>query len=196
MKQRALGTEGMQYCAPAMPVFLIGANVDGKPNFLTAAWSGVACGEPLMLSVPIRHTRYTLKGIDENGTLSFCIPTTEMVRETDYCGIVSGSKVDKVEACGFRIFYGELGSAPLIEQCPVNIECSVHQKLDLGSHVLVIAKVEEIYVAESCIRDGKPDIDRMNAFTYTTTPAREYRKVGEAIAKAFSVGREIQRRGA
>jgi flavin reductase (DIM6/NTAB) family NADH-FMN oxidoreductase RutF len=79
MTQKALGKQGMVYCAPAMPVFLIGATVDGKPNFLTAAWSGVACGEPLMLSVPIRHTRYTLKGIDENKTLSFCIPPADLV---------------------------------------------------------------------------------------------------------------------
>jgi flavin reductase (DIM6/NTAB) family NADH-FMN oxidoreductase RutF len=175
-----------------MPVYLIGANVEGKPNFLTAAWSGVACGEPLMLSVPIRHTRYTLKGIEENGTLSFCIPPVELVKETDFCGIVSGSKVNKVQACGFEIFYGKLGNAPLIEQCPINMECSVHQKLDLGSHVLIIAKLEEVHVAESCIMDGKPDIDKINTFTYTTTPAMEYRQVGKAIAKAFSVGRELK----
>lgn len=192
MTQRALGSEGMIYCAPAMPVFLIGANVGGKPNFLTAAWSGVACGEPLMLSVPIRHTRYTLKGIEENRTLSFCVPPITLVKETDYCGIVSGSKVDKVKACGFRIFYGTTGSAPLIEQCPVNMECSLHQKLDLGSHVLIIAKVEEIYAGEWCIKDGRPDIDAMNAFTYTTTPVKEYRAVGKKIANAFSVGREIK----
>jgi flavin reductase (DIM6/NTAB) family NADH-FMN oxidoreductase RutF len=192
MTQKTLGTGGMIYCAPAMPVYLIGANVGGKPNFLTAAWSGVACGEPLMLSVPIRHTRYTLKGIEENGTLSFCIPPVELVKETDFCGIVSGSKVDKVKTCGFEIFYGKLGNAPLIEQCPVNMECSVHQKLDLGSHVLIIAKLEEVHIADSCITDGKPDIDKMNVFTYTTTPAREYRRVGEAIAKAFSVGAALR----
>jgi flavin reductase (DIM6/NTAB) family NADH-FMN oxidoreductase RutF len=192
MAHVALGLEGMNYCAPAMPVYLIGANVGGKPNFLTAAWSGVACGEPLMLSVPIRHTRYTLKGIEENGTLSFCLPPAELVKETDFCGIASGSKVDKVKTCGFEVFYGKLGSAPMISQCPVNFECSVHEKRDLGSHVLVIAKVEEIHVAESCMRDGKPDLDRMNAFTYSTTPLREYRTIGKMIAKAFSVGKEIK----
>ena len=192
MAQHAIGSKGMQHCAPAMPVYLIGANVGGKPNFLTAAWSGVACGEPLMLSVPIRHTRYTLKGIEENGTLSFCLPPIELVKETDFCGIASGSKVDKIEVCGFEVFYGKLKTAPMIEQCPVNIECTVHEKLDLGSHVLIIGKVAEIFVAESCLKDGKPDLDKMNAFTYSTTPLREYRTIGKKIAKAFSVGREIK----
>lgn len=192
MTQKALGVGEMVYGAPAMPVYLIGANVAGKPNFLTAAWSGVACAEPMMLSVPIRHTRYTLKGIEENGALSFCVPSRELVKETDFCGIVSGRKVDKVAACGFEVFYGKLGTAPMIEQCPVNLECSVHQKLDLGSHVLIVAKLEEVYVDESCIVDGKPNIDRMNIFTYTTTPSREYREVGEPIAQAFSVGKELR----
>lgn len=194
MKQIALGLRGMLNSAPAMPVFLIGANVQGRPNFLTAAWSGVACAEPLLLTVPIRHSRYTMKGIDENRTLSFCLPPIDLVKETDYCGIVSGCKIDKVKACGFDVFYGKLKNAPMIEQCPVNIECSVHEKLDFGSHVLVIARVEEIYAAESCLKDGKPDIDRMNAFIYTTTPVKEYRSIGAPIAQAFSVGREIQQR--
>lgn len=57
-----------------------------------------------MLSVPIRNTRYTLKGIDENKTLSFCIPPIDLVKETDYCGIASGAKVDKVARCGFDVF--------------------------------------------------------------------------------------------
>jgi len=192
MTQKALGKSGTLHCAPAMPVYLIGANVNGKPNFLTAAWAGVACGEPLMLSVPIRHTRYTLKGIEENGTLSFCMPPIELVKETDFCGIVSGSKVNKVEVCGFEVFYGKTGTAPMIDQCPVNMECRVHQKLDLGSHVLIIARVEELYVAESCIKDGKPDIEKMNAFTYTTAPLTEYREIGRKVAKAFSVGRELK----
>ncbi len=192
MKQIALGSENMSYCAPAMPVYLIGADVKGRPNFMTAAWSGVGAAEPLMLTVPIRHSRYTLKGIDENGTLSFCLPPASLVKEADFCGIASGSKVDKVKACGFDVFYGKLRTAPMISQCPVNFECSVHEKLDLGSHVLVIAKVEEIHVAESCVKDGKPDLDRMNAFTYSATPAREYRRIGGMIAKAFSVGKEIK----
>jgi len=195
MKQIAIGLKGMIHSAPAMPVFLVGANVGGKANFLTAAWSGVGCAEPLMLTVPIRHTRYTLKGIEENGTLSFCLPPASLVEQTDYCGIESGSKVDKVAACGFEPFYGKLETAPMIAQCPVNFECSVHDKIDLGSHVLVIAKVEEIHAAESCLKDGKPDIDRMDAFVYTTTPVKEYRRIGDFIAKAYSVGRGMAKRG-
>ncbi len=175
-----------------MPAFLIGANVDDKPNFMTAAWCGIANGAPPMVSVAIRPRRYTHKGIRQNWTFSINIPSVDLVRETDFCGLVSGSKVDKVEACKFSVFYGKLDSAPLIEQCPINLECKVVQILELGSHSLIVGQVEEIHVSEECLTDGQPDVNKVNPFVFTTVPAQNYQAFGEVIAKAFSIGREIQ----
>ena len=107
---------GPQTLVYPMPTLLVGANIDDKPNFMTVAWGGIANGEPPMISVAIRHTRHTLKGIRQNETFSVNIPSADMVRKADYCGITSGSKVNKVEACQFEVFYGKLGNAPLIEQ--------------------------------------------------------------------------------
>ena len=73
-----------------MPAFLIGANVDDKPNFMTAAWSGIAGRTPPMITVALSHTRYTLKGIKQNMTFSVNVPSVDMVKETDYCGIEVG----------------------------------------------------------------------------------------------------------
>ena len=176
------------------PALLVGANVNGKPNFLTVAWSGIANGEPPMISIAIRHSRYTLRGIKQNMTFSVNVPATDMVIETDYCGIVSGSEVDKVEVCRFKVFYGKLGNAPLIEQCPVNLECKVIHSLDLGSHLLVVGRIEETHVSESCLTDGKPDIDKINPFSYITDPDRQYQAVGEVIGKAYSIGKELAKR--
>src|SRR4030042_4082165 len=130
-----MGPQTLMYPTPAV---LVGTDVDGKPNFMTVAWCGIANGEPPTVSAAIRHTRYTLKGIRQTLTFSVNVPSTDMIKETDYCGIVSGSKVNKVAACGFKVFYGKLGNAPLVEQCPVNLECKVVHMLALGSHSLVI----------------------------------------------------------
>ena len=54
---------GPQTLIYPMPALLIGANVDGKPNFMTVAWSSIANFTPPMISVAIRHQRYTLIGI-------------------------------------------------------------------------------------------------------------------------------------
>ncbi|MBM3154604.1 MAG: flavin reductase family protein [Chloroflexi bacterium] len=191
MSKVLLGAATLVY---PMPAFLVGANVDGKPNFMTVAWGGIANGEPPMVSVAIRHTRHTLKGITENKAFSVNVPSADLVKETDYCGITPGSKVDKVKVCGFKVFYGKLKSVPLIEQCPVNLECSVAHTLDLGSHVLIVGKIEETYVSEGCLTDGKPDVNKIKPFGYTMTPDNQYRPLGETIARAFNVGKELRSR--
>ncbi|MFC1904764.1 flavin reductase family protein [Chloroflexota bacterium] len=115
------------------PTLLIGANIEDKPNFMTAGWGGVANSEPPMISVAIQPHRYTYKGITQNLTFSVNIPSIDLVKETDYCEIQSGSKENKVEVCKFSIFYGRLDTAPLIEQCPINLECKVLHILALGN---------------------------------------------------------------
>lgn len=188
MGKVALGPQTLVY---PMPALLVGANVDGKPNFMAVAWGGIACSDPPMLSVALRHIRHTLKGIRQNQTFSVNVPSVEQAKETDHCGMVSGSKVDKVRACHFDIFYGKLGNAPLVGQCPVNLECKVVQILNLGSHALVIGRIEETYVSEECLTEGRPDVDKIRPLTYVTAPAARYQGLGEVVGKAWSVGRRL-----
>jgi len=114
----------------------------------------------------ICNYRYTLKGIHQNNTFSVNVPSVDIAKETDYCGIESGSKVDKVTICGFDVFYGKVETAPMVEQCPVNLECSVVHTLNLGSHSLVVGRIEETLVlyqdvtASTCI-----DIDNVISLT-------------------------------
>ena len=104
----------------------------------------------------LRHVRHTLKGIRENMTFSVNIPSVDLVKETDYCGLVSGAKTDKVKDCNLTVFYGVLKSAPLIEQCPVNMECDVLHMLNVGSHSLIVGKIVETHVSEDCLNDVRP----------------------------------------
>ena len=177
-----------------MPALLVGANVDDQPNFMTVAWGGIANGEPPMISVAIRPSRHTRRGISQNSTFSVNIPSVDLIRETDYCGIISGAKVNKAEACQFSVFYGKLGTAPLIEQCPINLECRVVQTLKLGSHSLFIGRIEETHISESCLTDGKLDINKINPLVYMGEPGRQYQALGEVLGKAFRIGQEIKRK--
>ena len=192
MGKTLMGPQTLLY---PMPALLIGANVDDKPNFMTVAWGGIANGEPPMISIAIRHQRYTNIGIRQNLTFSVNIPSTELVRETDYCGSQSGSKVNKVGVCRFRVFYGKLDNAPLIEQCPVNLECKVVHILDLGSHSLIIGKVEETHISDNCLTNGKPDVSKVKPLIYARDPARQYLDFGKVIAKAYSIGKELEKKG-
>lgn len=122
------------------------------------------------------------------------IPSVDLVEEADYCGLASGAKVDKVAVCRFKVFYGKVNSAPLIEQCPVNLECNVVHILDLGSHSLIIGRVEETHISESCLIDGKPDVNKIKPFLFTAAPERKYLAIGRFIAKTGSVGLGLKAR--
>jgi len=115
------------------------------------------------------------------------------MKETDYCGIVSGEKEDKVAACAFKVFYGILKTAPMIEQCPVNLECKVMHTLHLGSHALVIGQIEEVHVSEDCLTGGEPDVLKINPFMYCTGAEKTYYGFGRRLAEAFNVGLEIKK---
>ncbi len=188
-QKRTLGPQTLVY---PMPAFLVGALVDGKPNFMTAAWGGIACSNPPMLTIALQHHRYTYKGIKEKGTFSVNIPSTNLVTETDYCGVVSGSKADKNLACRFTVFFGKLETAPMIEQCPVNLECKVFQVIDLGSHALIIGQIMETHVTEECLTDGQPDVNKIKPFAFTHGHNPNYQAFGEVLAPAFKVGKKLK----
>jgi len=170
-----------------MPTVLVGANVKGRANYMTAAWATVACMAPPMVCVAINKVRYTAKGIEENKTFSLNIPSARQVVETDHCGLVSGSQADKSGV--FRSFYGRLRTAPLAEECPVNIECRLFKSMECGSHILFIGEIEEIHADPSCLTDKKPDIAKINPLIYAQAA---YFGVGKEIEKAFSAGKKYR----
>lgn len=168
-----------------MPTVLVGANVQGKANYMTAAWATVACMTPPMVCVALNKVRYTAKGIEENQTFSLNVSSKDQVVETDHCGLVSGAQEDKSEV--FNSFYGQLKTAPLIEECPVNIECKLFKSVDCGSHLLYIGEIVEIHADKSCITNGKPDIAKINPIVYAQAT---YFDVGKEVGKAFSDGKK------
>lgn len=176
------------------PALLLGANVDGKSNFMAVGGGGVVNAKPPMIGIPIQHRHHTLKGIRQNMTFSANTPSLDQVREVDYCGIVSGRDADKAAVCGFKVFYGDLENAPMIEQCPLNLECRVMHILNLGSHAFVIGQIEGSYISEDCVSDGKPDADKMRPMIFNMETSR-YLSFGDMVAKAYSVGRELIKGG-
>lgn len=175
-----------------MPTTLIGANVGGKPNYATVAYCGIVNHTPPFISVCLRRIRYTIAGIRENGTFSVNIPSAEMVEATDYCGIVSGHEVDKSTL--FETFYGKLETAPMIRECPINLECKLVQTLEFPTHDALIGEIVEAYAEEQYLTDGVPDIRKIDPILYSTKDSN-YWRVGEHLAKAFSVGKGLKIQG-
>jgi flavin reductase (DIM6/NTAB) family NADH-FMN oxidoreductase RutF len=184
-----------QDLTPARAIFIVGADVDGKPNFMNVGGGGSVSFNPPLIALPIQPHRYTLKGILENRTLSVNIPLVSQVKEADYTGIVSGARTDKAADCGFEVFYGKLKTAPMIGQFPLNMECSLLHVISSSSHAIVIARVEASHVSGEYVTEGKLSLGAMNPLLWM--PARgDYIGVGPAVGKSHSAGKEITlRRG-
>ncbi len=181
-------TKGPSPLLAAYPVAIIGALTDDKPDFATVAWIGVACSVPPHISTALQHHRYSLKGIRQNMTFSVNIPGAGLVKETDYCGLVSGARADKVKDCKFNVFYGQSPKIPFIQECAINHACEVVQILNLGSHELIVGRVVESHVSEEYLTAGRPDPAKIKPFVFA---GMGYIGLGDYLAKAFSAGQEI-----
>jgi flavin reductase (DIM6/NTAB) family NADH-FMN oxidoreductase RutF len=106
--------------------------------------------------------------------------------QTDYCGLVSGWETDKSGV--FEAFYGELETAPMIEECPLCMECKLFDAILLPSHHLLLGEVVATYADKECLTDGKPDVQKMNPFVLTM-PDNTYWSVGEEAGKAWFIGK-------
>ncbi len=171
-----------------MPTVLVGSSVGGKPNYMAVAWCGIACMAPPMVAVAINHVRHTLKGIEENKTFSVNVPSLAQVVETDHCGMVTGARADKSKV--FESFYGKLKTAPLIKECPVNLECKVFNTMDCGSHVLVVGEIVETYVSKEVVSGNSTDIKKVDPIIYSDG---KYYRVGDFVTDAFSAGKAYKK---
>lgn len=174
------------------PTVIVGAIVEGQPNYLTAAWSGIMQAQPPLIYVALNRVRYTLRGIKENGCFSVNIPSCAQARETDYVGMVSGHNENKSKI--FTAFYGELKEAPMIEECPINMECRILQILDFGgTHEICVGSIVQTYGRTEILTDGVPDIKKIDPIIFATGTHGYYR-VGDFLAKAFKVWKEYEKK--
>jgi flavin reductase (DIM6/NTAB) family NADH-FMN oxidoreductase RutF len=144
-----------------------------------------------MLGICVGRGHASNAAVRENRQFSVNIPTVDMVEVTDYCGIVSGKKVDK--SLLFDVFYGELGSAPLIRECPLNIECRLVQNVDLPSNTFFIGEIVNIYSEEKYLENGKPDVKKVRPFLLTM-PDNRFWSVGEQVGNAWKDGVKYKER--
>jgi len=178
-------------CYP-MPCSLVGVNVGGKPNYLTVAWLSTVNVKPPYLMISLGKAHYTNPGIKQNGTFSVNIPSAPMADVTDYCGIVSGNKYDKAKL--FETFYGKLKTAPMIKECPYNVECKLVQTIDIPDHELFIGEIIAAYSDERYLANGLPDLRKIAPFILSI-PERKYVALGAEVGPAWEMGKKLIPKG-
>jgi flavin reductase (DIM6/NTAB) family NADH-FMN oxidoreductase RutF len=176
---------GPKNCLYPLPTTLIGALVNGKPNYITIAHVGIMDLGSVSLGMNKNH--YTNRGIKENGTFSINIPSVKMVKKTDYCGLVSGEIEDK--AMLFKTFYGKLKTAPMIEECEVNMECQLIKTVDFPNHDVFVGKIVATFCNEEVLSEGSVDFGKVQPLLFIMND-RSYWSLGKKVAKAWDVGKD------
>ena len=187
MNKTELSIQPLMY---PMPVVLVGSiRENGKVNVMTAAYCGIISHRPPMLYISLTRSHATVGAIQTRKSFSVNIPTIEILRQTDYCGITSGKRIDKSEI--FRTFYTQ-DNIPLIEECAVNIACNLETEIDLGGHDIVfVGKIAHIYASEQYLTNGKPDMEKICPLCLDNGNNRYFRN-GQYIADAYSFGKSLR----
>ncbi len=172
-----------------MPVFLIGAVVNNKANFMPAAWVSRVNSNPNIMAVSLSPQRYTYQGVKEHKAFSINVPNANLVAKTDYCGSVSGRNTDK--SVSFDVFYGENKNVPMIQECPICAECKIIQKVSLPDHELLIAEIINIYVNEKCLTNKIPDIAKIKPFIFNMAD-NNYWMDGKSLGRAGNLGKVLK----
>ena len=176
------------------PVFIIGTyDKDKKPNAMTAAWGGISCSTPPCVSISLRETTYTHANILDKGAFTVNIPSKKYVKEVDYFGIASGRNEDKFKKTGLTPIESELVEAPYIEEFPLILECKLVNITELGLHTHFTGEIVDTKVDESLMKDGSPDIEKIDPFLYDHS-FHAYYSIGKRLENAFSIGIEVIKR--
>lgn len=169
-----------------VPIVLAGANVDGKPSFTTLGDVGLMGINPPLVFISSHQEHYLNIGILETGCYSINFPSTDMLALVDYCGQVSGREVDK--GALFEVFYGDLDAAPLIRECPLNLECRVVKEFSIQHRQVFIGEVAQTHLDEDFAKevDGRyrvAELDRLDPILYALD--NRYYAVGSPIGTGY-----------
>ena len=162
-----------------IPAVMVTSGDMENSNIITVAWTGILNTNPAQVYVSIRPERYSHDIIEKTEEFAINLTTSELAYATDWCGVKSGSKVDKFKE--MKLTKEKLNhiKCPGIKESPVTIECKVKEVRKLGSHDMFIADVLSIDADEKYI-------DENGAFDITKCDLRAY-----ANGKYFQMGKQV-----
>ena len=155
LKRGALGP------APKVLVSCRGAN--GENNALAVGFCGNCSLNPPMIMIAVAPCRYSWHMIKETGCFVVNLPEKSYRDVFEYLGTVSGRDCDKLKEKNVALTEAEVVNAPMLADCPVNIECTVVDSLRTGSHETFIGRVERVHAEEALLDDsGRIDFSRLD----------------------------------
>ena len=148
---------------PTPKVLVSCRDKEGHDNALAVAYCGNCSFDPPMVMVGIVPSRYSYHMVKETGCFVVNIPEKSYADVFNYLGSVSGRDCDKLKEKNVATADADCVNAPILTDCPVNIECTVVDSVMTGSHEMFIGKVEKVHANESLVdEEGKIDFSKLD----------------------------------
>ncbi len=178
MAKRQIANPTVRHFYPWPLVLVSCISQDGKPNIITIGASSVCCSQPLIIGIAIGVHQYSYELIKATGDFGVNIPHVEQLRGADYCGCVSGRNTNKFEDLGWAPQPATEITSPLIQECPVSLECRIAEVAHLGNHDWVMGEVVAASIDESILVGDRIDpVKTAPVFSFYG----EYWSVGERL---------------
>ncbi len=179
-----------------LPTALIVTGNFEKANMVTVAWISLLTSKPPTLGISVGSKGFSGREILKNKHFSVNIASTHIVKEADFCGITSGEEVDKFAATGLTKIPSKYIPSPIIKECPLNFECELFSHSLIGATNHFVGTILEVYIDTDKLKDPSDytsfNIEAVSPLIYIGG-AREYRKIGEKIGDAYSIGKDIRK---
>ncbi len=174
-----------------LPVLMVGSFDEAQvPNLMAAAWGGICNSEPPAIAISVRKERKTYANIIYNQAFTINIPSVALAKASDYCGIISGNKENKIETCKLSYEKAELINAPIFNEFPISLVCKLIKTVEIGSHTQFIGEILEVLAEESVLDENNmPDIEKVEPLHYDNS-SRYYYKAGEKVLKAYTISKK------
>lgn len=174
------------------PVLIVASyDEQGTPNAMNLAWGGQCSYHYVEMNLALNHK--TTENLKHKKAFTMSIATIDTLVLSDYFGLVSGYKANKIEITGEHITHSEFVDAPIIDKYPLTLECRVVEMKEAFGEMHVVGEVVNVQVDESILNNrGRVDFDRLQAISFDSE-SRSYRILGEVVGKAFKDGLNLKR---
>ena len=167
------------------PMTVVGAEVEGKVNWLVVGHTGIIGHDHVLVSMSKSH--YTNQGIRKSKKLSINLVSREMLPQADYVGSVSGASVNKSGV--FKYHWGENGT-PVIDASPLTMECNVEDIFETEGFDNFICSIANTYAAPEVLdSEGKLDYTQLKPVLFEF-PTYSYIATGEIIGKCLNLDKQ------
>ena len=144
---------------PATTVMVSCVGHESRPNIITIGACGIASARPPLISLAFGVNQYSLQLIRETGDFCVNVPSKDQAKITDWCGTVSGRRVDKFAEGRLTPVDSLKVTSPHVGECPVSYECTLWKIVNCGSHDLVLGEIVQVHVATAALDDTGEALD-------------------------------------